>query len=330
MKTEPASKNSNLYNEIIQWGCECIVSLGYTLKSNLPEKVRNTPWSYVIRFETSVGYLYLKHTPDLLALEASITQILHDKFCISVAEVIAHNADLNSFLMKDAGKPLREILQRKFDVDLFCSAIVEFTSMQLVVQDHVSLFFDRGVPDWRLDKLPHLYMQCLRQREILIAEGLSEKEISELEALLPKVGLLCQKLSEYGIQQSIVQPDFHDNNILIADRSQNITFIDLGESVISHPFFSLINCLRQIKQHHALTDTEDIFHQLMDACLYNFTIFGPKKDLLDAFAIACRVECIYRVLSYIRLMCACDKSRLRSFYGQGRLSSLLKELMAIG
>lgn len=39
------------------------------------------------------------------------------------------------------------------------------------------------------------------------------------------------------------------DNILINDKTQNITFIDLGEIVISHPFFSLIGCLRQTKKH---------------------------------------------------------------------------------
>ena len=91
----------------------------------------------------------------------------------------------------------------------------------------------------------------LSQKDILIADGLSEIEISELEALLPKVSNLCKKLSDYSIKQTIVQPDFNDNNTLIDDISQDITIIDLGEIVISHPFFSLLNCLQQIKKHHA-------------------------------------------------------------------------------
>ena len=68
-----AIENDNLSKEIIQWGCKYLSSHGYTLKSNLPENVQNTPWSYVVRFATSDGYIYLKHTPKLLALEAIIT-----------------------------------------------------------------------------------------------------------------------------------------------------------------------------------------------------------------------------------------------------------------
>jgi len=140
MTTEPATENDNLNKRIIQWGCKCLLSRGYTLKNKLPENVQNTPWSYVVRFVTSDGYIYLKHTPALLALEAVITRILQEQFHASVPEIIAHNAQLNCFLMKDAGMPLRQILKKQFDAALLCKAIDQFTSIQLVVTDHINTF----------------------------------------------------------------------------------------------------------------------------------------------------------------------------------------------
>ena len=166
MTTEPVTGKDNLNKEIIQWSCKYLSSHGYILKSNLPENVQNTPWSYVVRFTTSDGYVYLKHTPKLIALEPLINQILHDQFRASVPEVIAHNAKLNCFLMKDAGESLRAILKKQFDAALLCKAIDQFTSMQLAVCDHVNIFLDMGVPDWRLDKLPDLFKQFLSQKDI--------------------------------------------------------------------------------------------------------------------------------------------------------------------
>jgi hypothetical protein len=276
MSTELVIANSNLNNEIVQWGCNYLLSRGYILISQLPENVKNTPWSYVIRFVTTDGYVYLKHTPNLLALEAIITQILHDQFHASVPEVIRYNAELNCFLMKDVGKPLREILKKQFDAALLCRAIDQFTMMQLAVMDHVNIFLELGVPDWRLDKIPDLYQQLLSQKDLLIADGLSEIEVSELEKLLPRVSILCKKLSNYAIKQTIVQSDFHDNNMMIDDISQEITIIDLGEIVISHPFFSLIGCLQQIKRHHTLTEQDDAYLQIMDAFFKNFIIFDSQ------------------------------------------------------
>lgn len=328
MKTEQTNENDNLNNEIIRWGCKYLSSHGHILKSNLPENIQNTPWSYVVRFVTSdAGYIYLKHTPNLLALEAIITQILHDQFHAPVPEIIANNTELNCFLMKDAGRPLRETLKQEFDATLLCKAIDQFTSIQLAVADYTDIFLNIGVPDWRLDKLPDLYSQSLAQKEILIADGLSEIEISELESLLPKVSTLCKKLSSYSIKQTMVQCDFHDNNILINNISKNITFIDLGEIVISHPFFSLVGCLRQAKTHHALTDKDNDYLLLIEACLKNYMDCESKKVLLDAFAIAHLLWFVYEALAQYRLRLACDPERFMSFQRHGKLSGRLKEFI---
>ena len=321
-------ENNNLHQKTIDWALKSLESSGYKLKSKLPENILNTPWSYIIRFETSDGLIYLKQTPELISLEAEIINILADKFNIRVPEIIAHNAQLNCFLMKDAGRSLREILKQKFDINLFCKAINNFTSMQLATADNVNDFIDIGVPDWRLDKLPDLYMQLLAQKDMLIADGLLESELIELKKLLPKVSSLCQKLADYKIKQSIVQPDFNDNNTLIADKSEDITIIDLGEIAISHPFFSLINCLYQAKKHHAVTNKDDDYIKLEDACLNNYMIFGSKKYLLEALEIARILWFIYGALGQYRLMAACDKSKFASsFQRHGRVSPVLKEFL---
>jgi len=329
MKTEPITENDRLNKEIIQWGCKCLTSLGYKLKSNLPENVLNTPWSYLVRFETFDGYIYLKHTPALFALEPTIIQILHDQFHASVPIVIAHNAELNCFLMKDAGRTLREILKKKFDEALICRAIEQFTSLQIAVADHVDIFLDIGVPDYRLDKLPGLYKELISQKDLLIADGLSEVEICKLEELLPKISNLCKKLSDYSIKQTIVQPDFNDNNTLIDVLSKEITIIDLGEIVISHPFFSLLNCLEQIKKHHALTDEDYTYLRIKDACFKKYMIFfESKENFSDAIATAHLLHVVYGISYQYRFMIACGKERLMSFQ-HWKLSNLLKEFMAL-
>ena len=314
-------------NEIIQWGFNYLSSHGYTLKNNLPENVKDTPWSYLICFTTTDGYIYLKHTPHQLAFEANIIQILHDQFHALVPEVIAYNSGLDCFLMKDAGTPLRVILKEQFDATLLCKAIDQFTSMQKAVADHLDIFIDIGVPDWRLEHLTDLFRQLLLQKELLMADGLSEIEIAELETLLPKIANLCKKLSSYAIKQSIVQPDFHDNNLLVNNITQDITIIDLGEIAISHPFFSLINFLHQIKKHHGLRDEDDAYQQIMNACLKSYINDESTKRLLDAFATAKILLFVYGALASYRLMLACGKEKLMAFQS-GKFSNELRELMA--
>lgn len=328
MAIESMIGNDNLHKKIIEWGYNYLSSHGYSLQSAVPENVQNTPWSYVVRFATSDAYIYLKQTPTLLALEPIITNILHDQFHASVPVIIAHNTKLKCFLMKDAGGLLRTILKKQFNAALLCNAIEKFTAIQLEVSDHANIFLDIGVPDWRLDKLTDLFKQLLLQRDVLIADGLSAIEIDKLVILLPTVSNLCNQLSNYSIKQTIVQCDFHDNNILIDEISQNITFIDLGEIVISHPFFSLIGCLRQAIIHHALKDGDDTHMQLKEACLKNFIPFEPKDHLVEAFAIARRLWYVYEALAQYRLRLACDKARFLTYQTHGKLSGRLREFIA--
>ena len=230
--------------------------------------------------------------------------------------------------MKDAGKPLREILKKKFDATLLYKAIDQFTSLQIAAADHVDVFLDIGVPDYRLNKLPGLYKKLISQKDLLIAEGLSEIEINKLGTFLPNILDLCKKLSSYGIKETIVQPDFNDNNTLIDDISHAITIIDLGEIVISHPFFSLLNCLQQIKKHHGLTDTDNMYLSIKDACFKKYKHFFKSKDhLSDAFNTAQYLSDVYAISYSYRFMIACGREKLISFQ-HWKLGSLLREFIA--
>lgn len=319
-------KINNVNEDIITWALKHLSSHGYTVKCDMPEDVQSTPWSYVVRFVTSNGYIYLKRTPHLLALEANILQMLHDKFHASVPEVIAFNAELNCFLMKDSGRPLRGILKEKFSAELFCKAIDAFTSMQLSVADHVNALIGIGVPDWRLNKLADLFSSLLAQKDLLIEDGLLENEIDELKQLIPVIAKLCNKLSAYSIKQSIVQPDFNDNNTLI-DESQNITIIDLGEIVISHPFFSLLNGLQQMEKHHALKAGTSDYLKIKDACLKNYLPFESKENLLNAFDLVRPLWFVYGALAGHRLIDACGKSEIMA-YQHGKFILSLRDFLA--
>ena len=313
--------------EIIAWAYKLLVAHGYSIKSKNPEPVLKTPWSHIVRFNTSHGDVYLKQTPAAIALEAAVIDVLRTEFHASVPEVIASNSEWNAFLMKDAGQSLRSILYQQFDGELFCKAIDQFTSLQLATAANLDVFFEIGVPDWRLEQLPNLYSELLLQRDLLISDGLLEAEIAQLTALLPQVVMLCEQLLAYPIKQTLVQPDFNDNNTLIEPISGKITIIDLGEIVISHPFFSLANCLEQLTSRHAITVTDARYVLLKDACLKNFMGVASKQSLLDALDLAETLWPLYWALANYRLQLACDKTELLAFQMHGRLKDSLNKWM---
>ncbi|MBP9777705.1 MAG: aminoglycoside phosphotransferase family protein [Rickettsiaceae bacterium] len=284
----------------------------------------------MIRFSTSTGDVYLKQTPPAISLESKIIQLLSEQFHASVPVLIAINDDLHCFLMKDAGKSLRETLKAEFRPDLLCQAIKQYAVIQRRAEDHIEKFIKLGVPDWRLDKLPILYDQMINQTDFLKADGMTDKELQRLQALSPHFFTQCALLSNYGIPETIGIPDFHDNNILIDPNTKKMTFIDWGEAAIIHPFFSLPTILCHATIHHGVKESDQNYRKLQDACFENWLGLTTKKRLLELFILSQQLWPIYGALANYRLMTSVDLQALNSHYAHrpNRLAGCFREYIA--
>ncbi|CAM2876597.1 Predicted phosphotransferase related to Ser/Thr protein kinases [Legionella steigerwaltii] len=317
------------HTHILKWATDYLISKGYFLQ-RLPEIVLETPWSNVIRFSTSKGDVYLKQPAPSLAQESKITQFLADQCHASVPIVIAANDELHCFLMHDAGKPLREYLKTEFQPDLLCQAILQYTAMQRSTEHHIESLLALGVPDWRLDKLPKLYDHMINQETFLKTEGMTDKELQILHDLSPQISEEIESLSQCQIPETIVQSDFHTNNILINPNTKKLTFIDLGEIVITHPFFSLQTFLRQAITHHGIKEFDQIYHQLQETCCENWLQLTTKKQLFDGFMLAKKLWPIYSALVFYRILHSVDQQSFKSFYANrpNRLAGFFREYVA--
>lgn len=300
------------HTDILNWATECLVSKGYLLQGPA-EIVVQAPWSIVTRLSTSTENFYLKQTPPLLFLEPRIMKLLLDQMQASVPIVIGSNNDLCCFLMEDSGQTLRSYLKSKFQPKLLCEAIEQFTAIQRITENHLDSFFELGVPDWRLNKIPTLYMQLLSQTEFLKTEGLNDQELQILHDLIPILLKQCERVSSYQIQETLVQPDFNTNNILFNPNTKKMTCIDLGEIVISHPFFSLHNFLIQATRYHDVKEGSVTHHQLLQACCKNWLNIASNQ-LLEVYSLVKELWPVYCALSFYRLMMSVDAKALKSYY----------------
>jgi hypothetical protein len=314
---------------IIQWAEEYLLSNGFILIEP-PEHVRTMPWSSVTRFITSAGYIYLKQTPPALSLEPLITQILHDRFHANVPAVLATNKELHCFLMKDSGNPLRDLFKSGFRADLLCQSIGKYSFIQHAAVEHINIFLELGVPDWRLNKLPSLYTELISKEDLLVSDGLTMDELKVLHMLQVQISSMCEKLSSYKIPETLDHCDFHDNNILIENGTHNLTIIDLGETVITHPFFSLITCLRNATFRYSLKETDKTYLELQEACFDRWLELEVKNNLLNAMLLAKKIWPIYAALGEYRLMISSNAEEFKTLDRRGRLTYSLKEFIAEG
>lgn len=314
---------------ILNWSTACLKSKGYSVVGQ-PEIIQETPWSNVIRLSTLQGGFYLKQPAPLLANESSVIKFLATQFNASVPSLVAINDELHCFVMNDAGISLRKYLNEENKAQLLCQAIKKFAALQRSTEDDIKPFLKLGISDFRLDQLPKLYEEIISDRAFLKADGVTELELDKLDNLLSLVSEQLQALSQYGISETIVQPDFNTNNILICLETNQFTMIDLGELAISHPFFSLQNFLYTTTIHHGVNEQDLIWHQMLEACIENWLGSWPRTKLLEVFKLTKQLWPIYSVFVNYQFMHCVDLKALNSWYANkpNRLASSLREYIS--
>ena len=304
--------------KIINWAENFLQESGYKI-NNPFQVIQDTPWSCVVKFSTDQGFIYLKTTPPALSIESSVIKILHEQCHADVPVIIADNQKEHCFLMKDSGIRLHDFFkQEKFQAELFVRTIQNYTDMQIKAADKITQFLNVGVPDWRLNRLPKLYQALISQESLLLNDGLTKIEIKKLHDLQPKVSEIFNQLSQYNIPETFGHGDFHDKNILVNPDTDKTTIIDLGEVVITHPFFSLHNCLHMAKENFAIPD--DQYRQLQEACFKNWLAFESSARLFEILSIIEQCWSVPSVLGEYRLMQSVDPISFQKLKREGRLA----------
>ena len=113
-----------------------------------------------------------------------------------------------------------------------------------------------------------------------------------------------------------------EKNILVNPQTHQITIIDLGEVAITHPFFSLLNCVHRAKENFALTDPQ--YQHLIEACFKHWLALESSTHLFETLSIVQQCWSIHSVLGEYRLMNSVDRASFQALKRQGRLSGNLR------
>ena len=147
-------------------------------------------------------------------------------------------------------------------------------------------------------------------------------EIQQLKGLTSKLQAQCDALASLEIPETIVQADFHSNNIVIDPKTKKLCYLDLGEVVIAHPFFSIINFLLQAVKHFKLKKEDEPYQNLIQICEQYWPDFKKVLPKVDA------IFPIYSALGCYRLMKSIDIDDYYEFYGnRHKLGDNLREYL---
>ena len=264
------------------------------------QKIVEPAHSIVKKISTSQGVFYLKQTPPALFIEPDTITLLQAQGCQHIPTVIAKNDQYHCFLTTACGDvTLRALFSKdNIDMDLLGKGISHYVSIQRKLENDTPMLLASGFPDWRLDKFPLLYRELIQDTDLLIADGLSQKEIDALNQNYDFCEEQCAKLAKYKISETINHCDFQDNNILLSEETGELSIIDWGEVVISHPFFSLNTCLWNLTYFHSVKPDDIQYQALQRRCVSSWLGSHEENDLITAFNIANDLLGIFAALGY--------------------------------
>lgn len=291
----------NDHEKALHWAIEYLASHKKTNVSSY-RIVVETSYSIVYQIETSRGIVYLKQVPRPLFLEPDTLHFLHSMHCKNIPEVLAQNPELNCFITISCGNlSLRHRFNGEINFKMLQKGIINYTGIQRQLESKIESLLAHNIPDWRLSHFPEFYKKLLENNQLLRDDGLREEEIHQLHQLYPLCVDLSEKISQYNIPATINHCDFHENNMILDEKTGVVSIIDWGETVISHPFFSLNGCLWNLAYFYKLKETDELYRQLQSHCIAAWLSLYHETTLLKTFEVTHQLLGIYAALSYERL-----------------------------
>lgn len=257
-----------------------------------------TAFSCVKTLQSGAEVFYFKLTPPPLFLEAEIIRFLRaDCFVTQVPEIIAQNAELHCFIMKPCGiGSLRTIFKQKFDMELYLRGVDTYKAIQRTTEKHVGALLARGIPDWRLAKLPSLYNAAVDDAALLQRCEITSEQAARLRELKPVFAGLCAELAGFGVHDCLTHSDWQPNNML-ADKDGNVSVIDWGEVTIGSPLLAITKCLKTVAGPFKF---DDATYRMAEARFYR-DYFASDADMKRAVAIIDKLSFIHYLFTLRKL-----------------------------
>lgn len=314
--------DKNEKNVIIQWGYKQLKSLG-----DLTHKIiKSTPWSFVVKYASDSNVFYLKKVPDMLHYESRLINALKKDFSAPVPSIISFDTDMKCFIMTDSGEPMQSHLLSKNRFELIESISYALFDFQKSVSMSHSVLYEIGVPDFTIARLPSLYREMIEDVDYFITEGLTEKDLLLLNNILFKIESGFSDFHHFEMVDTLIQPDFNLENTVIS-KDGEISFVDLGESVISHPFFAIRNFLNKISRLYGCGYENESFINITKKILKPYSVYFESEDsCYKDFKRTFYLNQVYSLVYLYRFSKICGRSNLLS-YNHWNLKQIIKDFI---
>lgn len=257
------------------------------------------PWSTVMTVPTNADVLYFKASASIFAHEPALTDYLARFRPEIFPELLAVDIQRHWMLMREAGTPLRQFIRTEKSIARWKDVLPLYVELQKAMAERTIHLLALGVMDRRLTKLPEMFENLISDKSAMLLdqeESLTSEEYARLKNYGPEFARMCEKLTSFGIPESIHHDDFHDGNIFVK-RDGKIILTDWGESAVTHPFFTLVVIMRSVDNSFS-TDFSPESEQVRDMYLEHWTSYAPIDELRAMIKLTQRIGYVNRALTW--------------------------------
>ena len=259
------------------------------------------PWATVLKAQTTGGTVWFKACGPATAFEVGLYRLIDRVAPEHVLSPIATDLTRAWIVLPDGGLSLGDHLTGAELARAMETAMSSYGHLQRTLAPHVGDLLALGITDMRPASMPGRFEEALQAVGAHI--DATDREIYErVLGLGETVGIWCDELAAAGGLLSLDHNDLHPWNILTtrADGTGRAKFYDWGDSVVAHPFASMLVPLGYMQHHLGVSLDHPRVLRLRDAYLDAFTDLGPRTELVETLQLACRVGKIARALTWDR------------------------------
>lgn len=286
------------------------------------------PWATVLRAPTAQGPVWLKAAAPGTAFEVGLYRLLHEVVPDYVLTPIAADVTRGWIVLPDGGTPLGGRLAGPELAAALELVLPQYGQLQRDLAPEADRMLDLGVTDMRAAVMPQRFNDALEAVGGYVARrgGPDERATCRRVATLGvTVGAWCDQLASVVGSPTIDHNDLHPWNVFVSEAGDaggpgRARFYDWGDSVVAHPFSSMLVALVFVQSDGGDDDPQLL--RVRDAYLEAFSDLAPHAELVEALELACRVGKIARALTWDRTVRTLDPDEVDEEWARAPFHSL--------
>lgn len=282
------------------------------------------PWATVLRADTNEGAVWLKAGGSGQAFEAELYGVLTRRAPGQVLAPLAVDVERAWLLLPDGGASLGESLTKARALDRVVGAfelvLPQYAALQRRLTPYVDELLAAGCIDMTPARMPERFDEALDEAaRYLRGSAAVDRDgaglLRRLVAHRPVFTERCAEMDAGLIPPSLQHDDLHAWNVFARDHERGAVFFDWGDSVVAHPFGTLLVTLRSLRADLETTTGDPRLLRVRDAYLREFADLAEPAQLKRLAELGCHVGTITRALTWARQLRSMPPEQLTDYDG---------------